>query len=172
MSQDSSFQTETGTRTLKHPRLAPAWVGFLLVALYVAAGVYEAQPGAPQYGLRVWAWLLTLTYWLYCVYRINSALRVATNNAHPIIPSQSVTFHFVPIYNIYWVFRWTNAVGAFLRSRSQTYARGEAGACILFAAVLGKVEPVLGLLALFAFITWFTSRISKALQAPTQRLAV
>lgn len=146
--------------------LAVAWLGFLLAFVYVIAMAIEGEPGAKQCGLRIWSWILAYAYWLFCVYRMNAAIRRATGGQHPIIPSQAVTFHFVPVFNLFWIFKWTNAVGSFLRSRGQTFVTGEGGFYILVAFAISTLDSLLSLLALFGFMCWFNLRVRKAILTP------
>lgn len=53
-------------------------------------------------------------FWLYCIYRTHRSLGEATNKAYPIMPAKAVWGHLIPLYNLFWVFRWTSVLAGHL----------------------------------------------------------
>jgi hypothetical protein len=51
-------------------------------------------------------------YWLYCVYRMQNVI-VTTDQTCKISASKAVGFYLIPIFNIFWVFKWTNEIAAY-----------------------------------------------------------
>lgn len=72
-------------------------------------------------------------YWFFCIYRVHVVLREATGSAYPIGPVKAVGFSFIPFFNLYWVFRWPNAIADFVNANSSVRMR--------------RVWPGIGLLA-------------------------
>ena len=50
---------------------------------------------------------LALGWWFFWLYRRHQQLAQVTNSTYPVRPGQAVGFHFVPGFNLYWVFHWT-----------------------------------------------------------------
>ena len=156
-----------------HIKLPKVWFGFVICAAFLIVGVIELDEASTLYGWRAsfWISISAIVYWLYCVYGMNRAVRDASDGKHPIIPSQSVTFHFIPIFNLYWIFRWTNAIGEFLRDNSQTYLRGEGGCYILVCFVISKEwDPFLGMISFFIFGLYFNRKIKKAIKVVSSKV--
>jgi len=57
--------------------------------------------------------ITAVLYWFHCVYKIHLILEKMTNNSYPISPWKSVSFHFIPIFTYYWIFKWTKEVTVF-----------------------------------------------------------
>jgi hypothetical protein len=51
-------------------------------------------------------------YWLYCVYRMQNVI-AATDQTCKVSASKAAGFYLIPIYNLFWVFRWTNEIAAY-----------------------------------------------------------
>jgi hypothetical protein len=60
---------------------------------------------------------VTRVYWFVCVYQYHKILAAVPNYVHPISPGKAVGFHFIPFYNVYWIFRWPTAIAAFVNDR-------------------------------------------------------
>ena len=48
-----------------------------------------------------WAW------WCFWLYRTHQRFAQMTSSNYPVKPGPAVGFHFIPLYNLYWVFHWT-----------------------------------------------------------------
>src|SRR5262245_46101787 len=56
-------------------------------------------------------------YWFVCVYKIHKVLAQIPGYVHPVSPGTAVGFHFIPIFQIYWIFRWPIAIAKFVNDR-------------------------------------------------------
>ena len=56
-----------------------------------------------------------LIYFLYCIYGFHKVAQAAPGWWHPITPARAVGFHFIPVYYLYWMFKWPLELGRFLR---------------------------------------------------------
>ena len=63
---------------------------------------------------------ISLVYWLVCVYEFHVILAHATAGQYPIKPLRSAWFHLIPIYGLYWVYKWPREMTRFINSRLQT----------------------------------------------------
>jgi hypothetical protein len=110
--------------------------------------------------------ILGWAYWLYCIYRLHRVILNPTNGAHPVSPDKAVWFHLIPIYNLFWVFRWTNEMANSVNRLGQKMAKGWSGAFLCFALLIvyfGLLPPsgVLGHAIALAIATIVGSNISR-----------
>jgi len=66
-------------------------------------------------------WFIGFAYWLFCIHRLHRIISEATNEDYPITPGKASGFHFIPFYNIYWIFRWPSDLGDWLRKQRSSY---------------------------------------------------
>ncbi len=153
------------------PSLPPFWPGFLLAAarlcceLCLSAAEALDAPWFARAGAVVS--FAALAYWLYSVYALHWALLQATDGLYPVMPLPAALGHLVPLYNLYWVFRWPNHLARFVRQQ-----RGPGrmpmnlpGLALLTSLLLGCWDGALGLAALFAFGLYVRHQARLALQA-------
>lgn len=86
------------------------WVGYFLAIVFFAVFSVEVAvgrtlspgitPGTLFFGL------VGGTFWMFCIHRFHRILREATAGTHPISPADAVFYHFMPVYNLYWIFKW------------------------------------------------------------------
>ncbi|MDD4201898.1 MAG: hypothetical protein PHQ52_00335 [Candidatus Omnitrophica bacterium] len=57
------------------------------------------------------------TYFLHIVSAIHHILLKMSDDHYPITPKRAVLSYFVPIYNIYWIFKWPADLLNYLRTR-------------------------------------------------------
>ncbi|MDB5040077.1 MAG: hypothetical protein JWN27_803 [Candidatus Eremiobacteraeota bacterium] len=108
--------------------------------------------------------LAGLGYWLYCVYRFHQALQTVTDGAYPITPLRAALFHFLPLFNIYWLFHWTNTMAQFINARGRAHMGiGWPGFLLLVAIVLKSLDGGLALLMLFAVGAYVSKRLRATL---------
>ena len=62
--------------------------------------------------------LLGGVLYLVNVYHIHKALSAATEMNFPISPLKAVIFHFVPVFNILWVYNWVKETSAFINRQN------------------------------------------------------
>ena len=88
-------------------------------------------------------------------------------SGHSIESAYDVAWHFVPLYNLYWVFKWPSAIAHFVNWRMQRQAlRGWiAGLLVLLAFVLFQGLGVLGLFALYGAGFYLSRHMRRAFDA-------
>lgn len=156
----------------RRSRLPKVWPGYLIALAFfaIASGEMIIDPASSEQEtlLTYLTWLVGLGYWLFCVHRFHTVMAEATGGAHPISPGRAVGFHFIPFYNLYWLFRWTNAVADLVNARAPTAGRmprGWAGAILLVGLLVARFDAAPGLLVLFAVAQYLRRKIRQATDA-------
>ncbi|MBI1356462.1 MAG: hypothetical protein GC160_19135 [Acidobacteria bacterium] len=155
--------------------LPKIWIGYSTAAIATVVFVYgvAVTPGAefdPNV-LPLWVSFASLgafCYWLWCVKKIHDAIDMVEGYRHPISAGKAVAWHFIPIFNIYWVFRWPSAIARFVNWRTQRKAmRGwVAGVLTLAAFLLRSLLGPIGLFFLFGAASYVSRAIRRSLLAP------
>lgn len=95
--------------------LPKIWIGYILslihyIVLFIGIVYYESRELNISQCLFTNPFYITafigLTYFLVCVYRLHLILQQLTTNKYPITPVAAVALHFLPIYNLYWWYKW------------------------------------------------------------------
>ena len=117
------------------------------------------------------------SYWLFCVYRIHKILAEYTQGKYPIAAWKSVAFHFIPLFSVYWIFKWPGTLANFVNSRPSADGTGRRmrrwlPAVALFIASL--MTPLFGLkagvgfqlLLVFAVGLYMTRNLKRVVPCP------
>jgi len=120
------------------------WPGYLLAILIIFASYdqietnnYRLTPLLLMFDAAGWI------YWFVFIYKLHSALQVATGGNHPIKPGKSVWGHLIPLYNFYWVFEWSNEVANFLNNRTKSRIKKNwIGLLLVVCLILGSIMAV------------------------------
>jgi hypothetical protein len=167
---------EPGSQAAHPPQLPVIWIGYLLgvatiVAEFVAISLHPElakEGGIPPLYLFL-ASFVGGVYWLVCVYQLHVVLAHVPGRTHPISPARAVGFHFIPFYNLYWIFKWPREIANFVNARlHQPIMKPVAvGVAILAALVLRILDPGFGLILLFFPMSYVSECLRRALAAPT-----
>ena len=157
------------------PALPTLWIGYALaVALLVIedfdptlnlAFRLDAVGLRPLYLFPCLAWV----YWLYCVYKFHDVMAQIPGYNHPITPWRAVGMHFIPIYNLYWVFKWPSEIATFVNWRKQEPAmKGWVAGVLVLAAVLvfRFFDPFMGIILVFSAGEYISYELRGAFLAP------
>lgn len=157
-------------------RLPVLWVGYLLAgALLVAEVVAGLQDRSQGLYVREPPWFLLLIsaagaiYWLYCVYRFHDVMAQIPGYNHSITPWRAVAMHWIPFYNLYWVFKWPSEIATFVNWRMQSPAMKGwiAGLLVLLSVLVGRfVDGAIGLILLFSSGIYISKYLRRAFTAP------
>jgi hypothetical protein len=159
-------------------RLPKIWIGYAL-AFATLAGEMVAVARNPELAKGVQITVppleiylpafVGLVYWLACVHRYHVVLANVPGYKHPITPARAVWFHFIPIYVIYWVFRWPAAIADFVNERLQAKVMNKwtVGVCFV-GSVLCRlfIDASLHVALLFFACTYISGFLRRALSAP------
>lgn len=174
----SNEETPAGQLPLGQPPPLPQiWVGYLLglatlaaefVAVALQPELAKGERAIPPLYLFL-AVFVGGVYWLVCVYRYHVVMAHVPGWTHPISPARAVGFHFIPIYNLYWVFKWPQEIARFVNWRlQQPLMRPQMVGLAVFAAFVVRfvIDPGLGLILLFVAASYVSECLRRAFGAP------
>jgi len=157
------------------PRALPPfpriWIGYLLglgtlIAEMIAVTLHPELAKEPLLIPPLYLFLanfISLVYWLVCVYEYHVVLAEATAGAYPIKPLRAAWFHLIPIYGLYWVFKWPRDLARYVNSRLEAplIRPDRTGSAVFIAfAVFLVLDRGLGMVLLF----WAASYLSRCLR--------
>lgn len=116
---------EQSVRPDARPPFPPIWIGYLLgVATFISEIVAVVlhpellkNPFTPPPVYAFVAGFVCLVYWMVWVYEFHLVLKQATSGAYAISPVRAAWFHLIPLFNLYWVFKWSRELARFVNSR-------------------------------------------------------
>jgi hypothetical protein len=174
-SETESGVPQPGQSSANLPRLPVIWIGYLLgaatvVAEFIAVGLHPElakDGGIPPLYLFLVSFVGGV-YWFVCVHRYHVILANVPGWKHPISPARAVGFHFIPFYNLYWIFKWPQEIARFvnLRLHAQVMKPVAVGLAVLGALVLRVFEPGFGLILLFFPMSYISECLRRALAVP------
>src|SRR4029077_9738345 len=151
------------------------WIGYLLAFLTLAGEMIavarnpELAKGADITAIPLEIYLPTfvaVVYWLVCVHRYHLVLANVPGWQHPISPARAVWFHFIPVYNLYWLYKWPRECANFVNWRLQgsVLQPRNAGLFVLGSYVLSVV--IGSLILVFFSLSFVATWIRRALPVP------
>jgi hypothetical protein len=168
------------TQQAQLPPLPQLWVGYLLgLATVVAELVEGPQQHTPEPASimdfripNLYLFLLIFVgfiYWLVCVYRYHVVMQHAPGWKHSISPARAVGFHFIPLYNLCWVFKWPQEIARFVNWRfGQSVMKPQMVGLMVFGAFVMRFffDPGLGLILLFLAASYVSGCLRRAFALP------
>jgi hypothetical protein len=153
------------------PPFPRIWIGYLLgvatlIAEMVAITLHPELAKEPLIIPPLYLFLanfISLVYWLVCVYEYHVVLAQATAGGYPIKPLRAAWFHLIPIYGLYWVYKWPRELARFVNERLQVplMRPDRTGLAVFIAFVVFLVlDRGLGMILLF----WSASHLSRCLR--------
>lgn len=111
--------------------------------------------------------LPAIIYWLMCVYDLHCILERHTKGKYPISPSNAVWYGFIPFYNVYWMFKWTNQIAEFVNQRNppKKMRKGWHGFWLLCSYFVTKKPSNLSYLIRFIVGVRLVKRVREAILA-------
>jgi hypothetical protein len=169
--------SEAGTGTPKLPPFPQIWIGYVLGAATTVAE-FIALTFHPELAKEwstppLYLFLLSFVggvYWFVCIYRLHVVLAQVPGWKHPIAPARAAGFHFIPIYNLYWLFRWPREIAIFVNQRLQRPVMKPMAVSVaaLAALLLRVVDPGLGLILLFLPMSYVAECLRRAFIGPAK----
>jgi hypothetical protein len=173
---------EPGTGRAALPPLPRVWIGYVLglatiIAEMVAVSLHpELAKGSditkgefiiPPLYLFL-ASFVGFVYWFVCIYQIHVVLVRVPEWHHPISPARAVGFHFIPLYNLYWVFKWPQQIAVFVNRRlgRKVMRSVGIGIALLLALAMRLLDPGFGLILLFMPLSYVARCVAYALAEP------
>lgn len=127
----------------KFPNAQNGFMTVIMLFVLTAVGEFLAIPSEILSLVGILIGIASVIYWFYHLYCIHRVLQYDKNGAYRITPGKAVWLHFVPIYNIFWIFRWSNYLIGYLNERNARKA-GKGGMAILL--LLGFIITSFGLI--------------------------
>jgi hypothetical protein len=155
--------------TVVFPKIWPGYIlGALFLILEVAVTIMIPQADQPKF--LAWGILLSLiglVYWCICLYKIHKVIFMMADNCYPISPGRAVGFGFVPIYNLYWIFKWSGEVINFVKTRSgiKTEKPWAIGLLLLISGMAGRIDGTLWFLIDFGVLSYLVRLLKRSLTA-------
>jgi hypothetical protein len=163
----------------KPPSLPQVWIGYLFALAAVAAEMVLAElhpemaSGEPMIP-PLYLFLIVfvgMVYWLVCIYQLHVVMQHVRGWKHPISPARAVGFHFLPVYYLYWFFKWPKEMARFvnLKLGQPVMKYPIPGVISLVAFFIGLLfDRALGLFLLFFSVSYVTVWLRRALAAPAE----
>jgi len=167
-SEESSLEEE-GLRTshvldaskLKLPRV---WIGFFLAVGFLVGEFFEMEGDYATFVTSPICATIALAgviYWYICIYRFHKILVELSDNTYPISPAAAVGYHFIPFYNLYWVFKWPIEFSTFINNQGlvRMIPGFLLGIAILVSYLLFRVDGALGLWCIFTLASYMKYKL-------------
>ncbi|MDD5216690.1 MAG: hypothetical protein PHN49_12280 [Candidatus Omnitrophica bacterium] len=165
------------SKTLKFPKI---WPGFVLALLFlliiIAALTLISGEGQPlSQALNILALSVNLAgfvYWNVCVYRLHQSVLMIAGGSYPISPGKAVGFGFIPVYTLYWRFKWPAEMLTFIQTRSgtKTIPRWLPGLGMLFSGMFLTVLPLIWYLVNFSVLAYLIKELKASLAVQSEHL--
>lgn len=147
------------------PSLPKVWPGYGIAAAFL---FLELVFGSGEWGclvipLGMAGWF----YWLWCVNRLHKVMAAVTHNRYPLTPGIATLYHFIPLYNLYWIFKWPSALAEYLNGQGMRQAMTPYVPGLLFlmfALVGGWVDGAIGTAGIFATLDYILRRVRPAVE--------
>ena len=146
------------------------WIGFIFAVAFLFQETLavilesdEAQVNLTLILIGLAGWI----YWLFCVHRFHKILLEMSRNQYPIGAGEAVGKHFIPFYNLIWIFRWPTAMSDYLnaRGRVQVVSGKLLGLLLLLSALTARlVDGGVGLIGIFAVGIYISTKLRRHMQ--------
>jgi hypothetical protein len=142
------------------------WVGFVFAFAFFVIEILWLALDLEERGVDVILKLIVLggsIYWLICIHRIHKILAQLTRNRYPITPGQAAGYHFVPFYNLVWIFKWPIELSEYINrhGRVKMIPGGLIGTLFLVALLLRFFDGSFGLLCTFAVTMYISAKLKQ-----------
>jgi len=163
---DAAARNATGEGAAPRPvridprGLVPIWPGFLLaVFCFVIEIVASASSEDVVETARIFligTALIAYVYWLACVHALHVVLRNSTRGRYEVSPLRAVGFHFIPCFNVIWIFEWPYRLAKFLQTEAgvRFLPRLLPGLGFLAAVLLRGFDTAIAVAVQFATTAW------------------
>jgi len=155
--------------------LPKIWIGYLLcIATFVAELIVVANhpeiasgqlfiPPLPLFLLA----FVSFVYWLVCVHKLHEVLAHVPGWKHAISPARAVWFHFIPIYSLYWLYKWPAETARFVNWKLDGPALKprKVGILVLASYILAVFLGPGGLILVFFAVSRVNNWVRRALMS-------
>ncbi len=139
------------------PRLSRGYYfAGLFFFLELADGVFDLTP--PKSHWPALFLLLGWLYWRICVYKLHQYIYFRDDSITSITPGQALGYSFIPLYNIYWLFKWSNSIidGINRKNPPEKLVKSSIAIAILLnGLIVTRIDPALSLFLIFLIGNYF-----------------
>ncbi len=142
------------------------WFGFFFAIAFLVAEFADLILDLDKRSFQLVFVMIVLAgwiYWLFCVHRFHKILGEMTRHRYPIQPAEAVGKHFIPFYNLYWLFVWPSTLSSHLNQagRVNMLPGGVIGFVLLISLLLRYVDGAVGLALTFAVGLYISAKLRK-----------
>ncbi|MBI5475703.1 MAG: hypothetical protein HY964_03090 [Ignavibacteriales bacterium] len=102
----------------EYPGIPNKYIGYLFSVAFL---IYEFLTLEPPFDILT-RLLIAITgwiYYLYLVYTIHEVMEVRYRNRYSVSSSKAMFMHLIPIYNVYWLYKWPTNLKEYIQRREQ-----------------------------------------------------
>jgi hypothetical protein len=148
-------------------------IAFCIFINEIIWGVERAlHPGSDSAGglpaaLSVMSLIVGSAYYLNCVRAYHYVLTQIEGWKHPITPKRAVRFHFIPIFDLYWSYKWPHEIAKFVNWRMQKRRMSGVlvGTLILLGTAVSDYAATIGLVIIFSAFAYISRCMRDAFAA-------
>ena len=153
------------TKDASIPSIPRLWIGFALAGAFLIAEIiepifgYEGQLGPLTTPIAIGG----MIYWLFCVHRFHRILDKLTIEGYNTSPGQAVVFHVVPVFNLYWIFKWPIQLSELINrlGNVKMIHGGILGLLLFISFALNRVDTAIGLACIFGVGSYIASKLRR-----------
>ncbi|HID02521.1 MAG TPA: hypothetical protein EYP18_04845 [Desulfobacterales bacterium] len=150
------------------PNKPKIWIGYLIAFAIICVQIVGIVTDNITNSQTI-AIVLSITgglYWLFCIKELHSILGAISIETYPISPGKAAAFHFIPFFNIYWIFKWPIELSRFInKSENEKMVHGSViGILILIGIFLRIFDSAIGLTWLFTILIFLNKKISQRIK--------
>jgi hypothetical protein len=150
------------------PKAPKVWIGFIFALGFLISEFVEIMMGieSPFGPFTTPISLAGMIYWLFCVQRFHQILNALTIDGYSISPGKSVGFHFIPIFNCYWIFKWPYELSKYINSLGKVKMISGVllGIMFFFSLLFNRVDASIGLACFFGVSAYINRKLKKQLE--------
>jgi len=108
--------------------------------------------------------IIGIWYWLFCIHRFHQILDALILDKYVISPGKAVGFHFIPVYNFYWIFKWPIELSKFINGfGNATMVSGSfIGLLLLISfSLYNFIDSAIGLTCIFLIGMYINKKIKR-----------
>lgn len=145
------------------------WFGFIFAFTFLLCEVLEVLLELDHKTFQAAFLIIYLAgwiYWLFCVNRFHTILEEISRNQYPIKGPEAVGKHFIPFFNLWWMFKWPATLSAYLnaRGRVRMISGNVLGILLLAAVLLRYVDAAIALALLFSVGMYISAKLQRHIE--------
>lgn len=144
------------------------WVGYifaLIISIQKGLPLMEEQRFQATYLTNI-IYLVSVGYWIFCVFRIHDILRRATLCKYHIREAEAAFYHLIPFYNIYWIIKWPIELSKYLRGRGNVRIIPGLylGLGLLISSIASLYYTGIGLAIMYTIIFYIANKLKNDIE--------